>query len=130
MAQLDWVAPAAAALSADAAFRRLGSTDLTLGLQSGRAARVVVFEAFAVGDVEEADAARLRDCGIVLAMTPRQWTDYLRRRAAGGGPSLVALDVRRTIVRAPNPLARLKFERYHLTLQALVDRGVAIVAGG
>ena len=130
MAQLDWVAPAAAALNADAAFRRLGSTDLTLGLQSGRAARVVVFEAFAVGEVEEADAARLRDCDIVLAMTPRQWTDYLRRRAAGGGPSLVALDAGRTIVRAPNPLARLKFERYHLTLQALVDRGAAIAAGG
>ena len=130
MAQLDWVAPAAAALNADAAFRRLGSTDLMLGLESGRAACVVVFEAFAVGDVEEADAARLRDCDIVLAMTPRQWTDYLRRRAAGGGPSLVALDAGRAIVRAPNPLARLKFERYHLTLQALVDRGAAIAAGG
>lgn len=130
MAQLDWVAPAAAALNADPAFRRLGTTDITLGLQSGRAARVVVFEAFSVGEVEAADAARLRDCDIVLAMTPRQWTDYLRRRAAGGGPSLVALDVERAIARAPNPLIRLKFERYHLTLQALVDRGAAIANGG
>ena len=130
MAQLDWVAPAAKALNADLAFRRLGTTDLTLGLQSGRAARVVVFEAFSVGDVEDADAVRLRDCDIVLAMTPRQWTGYLRRRSAGGGPSLVALDVERAIVRAPNPLIRLKFERYHLTLQALVDRGAAIAHGG
>lgn len=130
MAQLDWVAPAAAALNADPAFRRLGTTDLTLGLRSGRAARVLVFEAFAVGDGEDADEARLRDCDIVLAMTPRQWTSYLRRRASGGGPSLVALDVERAIVRAPNPLIRLKFERYHLTLQALVDRGAAIAHSG
>ena len=130
MAQLDWVAPAAAALNADAAFRQLGSTDLLLGLRSGRAARVVAFEAFAVAGVEEADEARLRDCDLVIEMTPRQWTDYLRRRAAGSGPSLVALDVARAIAGAPNPLARLKFERYHLSLQALVDRGAAIAGGG
>lgn len=138
MAQLDWVEPAAAALNADGAWRRLGSTDLVLGLQSGRAVRVVVFEAFEVAAVEAAAPARLRDCDLVLAMTPRQWTDYLRRRAEGRGPSLVALDVARAtgkrdetgLARAPNPLARLNFERYHLSLQALVDRGAVIANAG
>ena len=137
MAQLDWVEPAASALNAEDAWRRLGSTDLVLGLKSGRAVRVVAFEAFAVASVGTVAAARLRDCDLVLEMTPRQWTDYLRRRARGDGPSLVALDAARAaagtqppLARADTPLARLGFERYHLSLQALVDRGAAIANGG
>ena len=123
MAQLDWLEAAAAALNADPAFRRLGSTDLVLGLKSGRAVRVVTFEAFEVASVREADDAALRDCELVIEMTPRQWTDYLKRRARGKGQPLVGLDLDRNIVRAPDPLKRLKFERYHLSVQALVDKG-------
>ena len=128
--QLAWVEPAAQALNADAGFRKLGSVDLVLGLKSGRAARVVVFEAFSIERVERANEARLRDCDVVIEMTPQLWNGYLRRRAAGKGPSLVALDLERAIVQAPDPLSRLKFERYHLSLQALVDRGANAVANG
>lgn len=126
MAQLDWLEAAGTALNVDPAFRRLGSTDLVLGLKSGRAVRVVTFEAFEVASVREADETALRDCELVIEMTPRQWTDYLKRRAHGGGQPLVGLDLDRNIVRAPDPLKRLKFERYHLSLQALVDKGARI----
>ena len=123
MAQLDWLEEAAAELNEDPDFRKLGSTDLVLGLKAGRVVRIVVFEAFGIARIEDADAGALRDCEVVIDMAPRDWTAYLRRRATGKGPSLVALDMDREIVRAPDPLQRLKFERYHLTLQALVDRG-------
>ena len=128
MAQLDWLAGAQAALNEDPAFRKLGSTDLVLGLKSGRAVRRVVFEAFEISSVDETDETALRDCEIVIEMTPREWTNYLRRRAKGTGPSLVSLNLDRDIVRAGNPLDGLKFDRYHLSLQALVDQGARLAA--
>lgn len=128
MAQLDWLPGAQAALNEDPAFRKLGSTDLVLGLKSGRAVRRVVFEAFEIASVDETDEAALRDCEVVIEMTPREWTNYLRRRAKGTGPSLVSLNLDREIVRAANPLDGLKFDRYHLSLQALVDQGAQLVA--
>ena len=126
MAQLDWLPGAQAALNDDPAFRKLGSTDLVLGLKSGRAVRRVVFEAFEIASVDETDEAVLRDCEIVIEMTPRDWTNYLRRRAKGTGPTLMSLDLDRDIVRAANPLDQLKFDRYHLSLQALVDQGAQL----
>ncbi|MCY3811341.1 MAG: hypothetical protein OXH15_06060 [Gammaproteobacteria bacterium] len=126
MAQLDWLPGAQAALNDDPAFRKLGSTDLVLGLKSGRAVRRVVFEAFEIASVDETDEAVLRDCEIVIEMTPREWTNYLRRRAKGTGPTLMSLDLDRDIVRAANPLDQLKFDRYHLSLQALVDQGAQL----
>ena len=128
MAQLDWLPGAQAALNEDPAFRKLGSTDLVLGLKSGRAVRRVVFEAFEIASVDETDEAALRDCEVVIEMTPREWTNYLRRRAKGTGPSLVSLNLDRDIVRAANPLDGLKFDRYHLSLQALVDQGALLAA--
>ena len=128
MAQLDWLPTAQAALNEDPAFRKLGSTDLVLGLKSGRAVRRVVFEAFEIASVDETDEAALRDCELVIEMTPREWTNYLRRRAKGTGPSLVSLNLDREIVRAANPMDGLKFDRYHLSLQALVDQGARLAA--
>ena len=128
MAQLDWVAEARAAVNRDPAFRKLGSVDLVLGLKSGRAVRIVVFEAFEVASVAAADEAALRDCELIIEMTPRQWTGYLARRARGTGPSLVGLALDRDVVRAPDPLRRLKFDRYHASIQALCDAGARIEA--
>ena len=128
MAQLDWLDGASAALNEDPAFRKLGSTDLVLGLKAGRVVRIVTFEAFHIASVREADDAALRDCELVIEMTPREWTNHLRRRARGAGPSLIGLDLDRRIVRAADPLSRLKFERYHLSLQALLDQGARDVA--
>ena len=127
MAQLDWLEAAAEALNGSPAFRKLGSTDLVLGLKAGRVVRIVTFEAFAIVGVATADEPALRDCDIVVDMAPRDWTGYLKRRAKGAGPSLVGLDLERSVVYAADPLQRLKFERYHLTLQALVDQGAALL---
>ena len=128
MAQLDWLEAAANSLNEDPSFRKLGSADLVLGLKAGRVVRVVTFEAFAITDVATADESALRDCELVIEMSPREWTAYLRRRAKGTGPSLLSLDLDRAIVSAGSPLQRLKFQRYHLTLQALVDQGAREVA--
>ena len=128
MAQLDWVDPAGVAVNQDPRFRKLGSADLVVGLKSGQAVRVVAFEAFEVASVDKADETALRDCELVIEMTPRQWTDYLTRRARGIAPSLVSLDIDRGIVRAPDPMLRLKFDRYHLSIQALCDAGARIEA--
>ena len=128
MAQLDWLPGAQAVLNEDPAFRKLGSTDLVLGLKSGRAVRRVVFEAFEIASVDETDEAALRDCELVIEMTPRDWTNYLRRRAKGMGPTLLSLNLDRDVVRASNPMDQLKFDRYHLSLQALVDQGARLAA--
>ena len=128
MAQLDWLPDARTALNGDPAFRKLGSTDLVLGLKSGRVVRKVVFEAFEITSVDETPETALRDCELTIEMAPREWTNYLRRRAKGTGPTLQSLDLDRDIVQAANPLDRLKFDRYHLSLQTLVDEGARLVA--
>ena len=131
MAQLDWLGQAQQAVNADPGFRRLGSTDLLLGLKAGTTVRVVTFEAFEVAAVDAVDETALRDCELVIEMTPRQWNDYLKRRARGTGRPLMDLDLDRAIVSAPDPLRRLKFERYHLSVQALLDAGArALAAAG
>ena len=128
MAQLDWLEAAVAAVNEDPAFRKLGSVDLVLGLKAGRVVRIVTFEAFGIADIKDAEDAALRDCEVTIEMAPREWTRYLRRRAKRSGPSLVGLDLDQGIVNAMSPVNRLKFERYHLSLQALVDQGGAITA--
>ena len=123
MAQLDWLEAAADSLNEDPNFRKLGSTDLVLGLKAGRIVRIVTFEAFSITTVSTADETALRDCDLVIDMSPRDWTRYLRRLAKGTGPSLLSLDLDRDVVSAGSPLGQIKFQRYHLTLQALFDEG-------
>jgi hypothetical protein len=122
-ANLDWLPAARAALNADAAFRKLGTADFTLGLVIGDEARLVSFEAFEVADVRPADPADMRDADIVLEMAAEDWNAYLRQRSRATGPSLLTLDLDRSLVKARNPLERLTFERYNRTIQALLDRG-------
>ena len=123
MAHLDWLDRAAKAVNSDPAFRKLGSTDMRIAFKAGAVARGITFEAFEVTKVQDVDENDLRDWELVIDMPARNWTNYLRQRATGRGPSLVSLDIDRNIVKAPDPLARLKFERFHLSLQALVDKG-------
>ncbi len=123
MAHLDWLERAAKAVNSDPAFRKLGSTDMRIAFKAGTVARGITFEAFEVTNVQDVDENDLRDWELVIDMPARNWTNYLRQRADGRGPSLVSLDIDRNIVQAPDPLAGLKFERFHLSLQALVDKG-------
>ena len=128
MAHLDWLDQAAKAVNADPAFRKLGSADMRIAFKAGAVARGITFEAFEVTSVQNVGENDLRDWELVIDMPARNWTNYLRQRAAGRGPSLVSLDIDRNIVKAPDPLARLKFERFHLSLQALVDKGARSAA--
>ena len=95
MAQLDWVDPASAAVNQDPGFRKLGSADLVVGLKSGKAVRIVAFEAFEVASVDTADEAALRDCELIIG-TPgngRTISPAVHRDdAIGNGRTIWAVD--------------------------------------
>ena len=128
MAQLDWLEDAKQAVNADPAYRRLGSADVVIGFKAGKTIRKVTLEAFEIGSIEPIEEDDLRDVELVIDMPARDWTNYLKRRGKGTGPSLLSLDLDRDIVRAPNVLDKVKFERYHLSIQALVDKGAELAA--
>ena len=128
MAQLDWLEDAKQAVNADPAYRRLGSADVVIGFKAGKTIRKVTLEAFEVGSIEPIEEDDLRDVELVIDMPARDWTNYLKRRGKGTGRSLLSLDLDRDIVRAPNVLDKVKFERYHLSIQALVDKGAELAA--
>ncbi len=128
MAQLDWLDGARQAVNGDPAYRKLGSADVVIGFKAGRTLRRVTLEAFEIGAIEPIGEDDLRDVELVIEMTPRDWTSYLKRRKKGTGPSLLSLDTDREIVRSRNVLDRMKFERYHLSIQALVDKGAELAA--
>ncbi len=129
MAQLDWMENAAAKVNADSEFRKLGTADLEVAFRAGKVSRVVRFEAFEVAEVRDIDEADLRDVELLVDMSAREWTNYLKRRAKGNGPSMMGLETANGIMHGLNPLSELKFHRYHRTLQAFVDAGARIAYG-
>lgn len=127
-ANLDWLSAAQEALNGDFAYRKLGSTDVTLGLSIGDQARLVTFAAFEIASIIEVSAMDLRDADIVLEMSAKDWNAYLRQRAKGKGPSLLTLDLDARVITGRSPLDRLKLERYNLSLQAFIDKGAELAA--
>ena len=113
-----------------ASFRKLGSADFSLVFAIGDARSRVDFEAFEVAAVRAATTDDERDVDLVLRLGARQWQDYLSARREGVGLSLLSLDLDLPdgLITARNPLSRLTFERYNLTLQAFVDAGAALAA--
>jgi hypothetical protein len=123
---LGWLPAAMKTLNKDPGFRKLGSTDMTLGLRLGEEVRLVKFEAFEVAEiVEDGD---LRDAELILSMTPKDWNAYLRQRARGKGPSLLNLDLDKGVFEAASPLDRMMLPRYNLSLQAFIDTGARLAA--
>ncbi len=127
-ANLDWLSAAQEALNGDSAYRKLGSTDVTLGLHIGDEARLVTFNAFEIANIIEVSAMDLRDADIVLEMSVKDWNAYLKQRAKGYGPSLLTLDLDARVITGRSPLDRLKLERYNLSLQAFIDKGAELAA--
>ncbi len=113
-----------------ASFRKLGSADFSLVFAIGDNRSRVDFEAFEVTCVRAATADDERDVDLVLRISAREWQEYLGSRRAGNGFSLLSLDLDLAdgLVKARNPLSRLTFERYNLTLQAFVDAGAELAA--
>ena len=111
------------AANADRALAALGSCDLRLGVKADGAAFLVDFVAFECVAVAEVDADGLRDAEIVIEQDAASWQRYLDGRRMGTAPTLVSLDLDLPggLVSAADPLKALKFERYHLTLQAFFD---------
>lgn len=128
MAQLDWLEPAKGAVNGDPAYRKLGNADVVVAFKWGKAIRKVTLTAFEVGAIEAIDADELRDCEVVIEMTPADWRSYLKRRHNGTGPTLLSLDLDKEIVRGRDPLLHLKFLRYHTSIQMLIDKGAELAA--
>lgn len=128
MPALDWLEKAQRAVNKDPEFRKLGSADVVVALRAGKVIRLVTFEAFEVSKIEDIEEENLRDAELIIDMPARDWTNYLKRRKKGTGPSLLSLDLDRGIVGAFNPLGRMKFERYSRTLQYFIDQGSKIAA--
>lgn len=125
---LGWLDAARQALNDDRDFRKLGSTDMTLGLCLGEECHLVVFAAFEISEVRSVARNDLRDADIVIEMSPKDWNAYLRQRQKGKGPSLLTLDLDSGIVQAADPLARVKFAQYNLSVQKFIDTGAALAA--
>lgn len=125
---LDWLTKAQRQLNRDSEFRKLGSTDLKLGLLIGDDARLVTFEAFEIADVRDLDPQDVRDADLVINMSPKDWNAYLRKRKSGKAPSIMSVDLDTPVIYAQNPLKRLLLERFNLSIQAFLDRGAKLAA--
>jgi len=118
------------AVNSDPAFRQLGTCDVRMGIKAGDSAFLVDFVAFECAGIEQIDVDALRDADFFVELSPAEWRTYLAGRRGGSAPTLVSLDVDTAdgIVKGADPLKTLKFERYHLTLQAFVDKGAELAA--
>ena len=130
LADVNFFARVREQVNQSSAFRKLGSADFSLVFAIGDTSSRVDFEAFEVASVRVATTDDERDVDLVLRLGAREWQEYLGTRRAGGGLSLLSLDLDlpNGLITARNPLSRLTFERYNLTLQAFVDAGAALVA--
>jgi len=115
-------------VNADAAFRRLGTSDFSMILAVGGERVKLVFEAFEVAEVSDAAGSGDRDVDFVLGITPELWQSCLAERARGAGASLLSLDLDHGLIKARDPLARLNFERFNRSLQAFIDAGAKLAA--
>jgi hypothetical protein len=118
------------AVNADPAFRQLGTCDARVGIKADESAFLVDFVAFECAGVEQIEVDALRDADFFLELTVPEWRTYLSDRRGGRAPTLVSLDVGTPngIVKGADPLKKLKFERFHLTLQAFLDKGADLAA--
>lgn len=124
MAVFDWMLNAKTEANSDPAFRALGSADATVCFQSGKHGRRVVFQAFGIDSVTEADVDTIKDDDILIAMSTREWNSYLYRRRLGRAPSLLGLDAEKNdVILTKDVSARLQFERISRSIQAFVDYG-------
>ncbi len=121
---LGWLDEACTLLSEDSAYRTLGSTDVKVAFAIGDVAKLVVFEAFEIGNVQDLNDER--DADLIIRMSARDWNAYLRKRKKGTGPSLLSLDLDQRVVEAANPLKKVMLERYNSSLQAFIDAGATL----
>ncbi|MCE2407588.1 MAG: hypothetical protein J4G19_08825 [Pseudomonadales bacterium] len=129
MAVFDWMVNARTEANADPEFRALGSADATVCFQSGKHGRRVVFEAFEVQSVSEANVDVIKDDDILISMSTREWNSYLYRRRLGRAPTLLALDAEKHgVIKTKDIAARLQFERISRSIQSFVDYG-ALASG-
>ena len=117
-------------VNGDREFRRLGTCDVRMGLKVGETAFLVDFVAFECAAVASIEIDALRDADFYLEQSAEAWRMYLNGRRAGIAPTLISLDVDTPdgVVKGSDPLKTLKFERYHLTLQAFFDTGAKLAS--
>jgi hypothetical protein len=122
---LEWLQKARAAVNADPAFRKRGSIDVKMGVHAGDSTFLVTFAGFSCHGVETMPRKDLRDADFIIDMNAEQWDRFLTGRRSGTGRTLIDVDTTDGVVKAQTPRKRLDFLRYHTSIQAFFDAGVA-----
>jgi putative sterol carrier protein len=120
-----WLKAAQHSVNEDPAFKKLGYVDTKPALKVGSSAFLLDFSGFSCHGVKKISTKDLRDADYLIEMSPDLWQEFLAGRRRGDGPTLAELDVQQDIVKADNPREKQEFFRFHLSLQAFVDAGVA-----
>ena len=112
---------AQAIVNDDAAFRHLGSVDLTMGIKVGKLMYLISFAGFSCSAVRKISANEIREADFMIEMSKAQWDAFVTGCQSGDGPSLAQLDSREYIVKAEDPRKKLQFLRYHNSIQAFFE---------
>ncbi len=121
MHPFDSLSQAKRSVNRQAAFRKLGSADIQVAFSVGDQHRIVKFDAFSVGQIQTANENDLRNIGIRLRLSEKQWRFYLRRRKVGKLPSLIGFALDNDILKFSSPVDRFRLLRVHQTVQAFID---------
>ena len=121
----EWLARAQAAVNADPAFRQRGSIDVIVGVKVGATAFLVTFSGFSCHAVKAVVDGEVRAASVIIEMSSYQWQRFVAGRRSGNGRTLIDIDTTDSVIKAQSPRKRLEFLRYHTSLQAFFDAGVA-----
>lgn len=122
MTDFSWLELACLEFNQDSKCRQLGRATIEVGFRAGDHGLLVKFHGDSIASVQRIEN---RDAWaaipLVITMSPRQWSFYLRRRRTKKESSLMVFNLRNRVLKFRNPLDHLHFQRVHLTIQALVD---------
>jgi len=113
-------------INADSKFRKRGTIDTNMAFNVGGDRYLVSFAAFGCASVKTIGPNDLRDADFVVEMSGDQWQRFVDGRRSGTGRTLAELDTTDDVVKAQNPRKKLDFLRYHTSIQAFIDAGIAV----
>lgn len=121
----EWLGRAQAAVNADPTFRQRGSIDVIVAVKVAGAAFLITFSGFSCHAVQAVVDGEVRTASVIIDMTNDQWQRFVAGRRGGHGRTLIDIDTTDGVIKAQTPRKRLEYLRYHTSLQAFFDAGVA-----
>ena len=131
MAVFDWMEKAREEVNGSEEYRQFGSSDVRVAFKGGKSCNLVNFDAFEVKEITEIDPDRpFPIADVVIEMPVRSWNSYMRKRAIHQSESIQSLNLStaKEVIRSENPVGRLKFDRFQLSIQRFIDTGAQVRA--